>query len=138
MTNEQIVRLYEDSGLGITDLAEVFHMEPETVKLALVQGSAKFREEIKQDPSLFNDGDLQSATMTMTQLLVAEEPNVRFRAAKFIINEKLGRHNLKNVQQLNINVNLFNSQMKKAKEAINRSKGIIDVEGSVKPEGADN
>lgn len=128
MTNQQIVSLYEGSGLSLKELSEVFSMEEETIKLALVQGSSKYREELKKDPTLFNDGDLQSAVMTMTQLLTAEEEGVKFRAAKFIINEKMGRHNIKNVQQLNINVNLFNDKMKKAKLAADRAKGVIDVE----------
>jgi hypothetical protein len=134
MTNQQIVTLYENSGLSLEELSQVFSMEAETIKLALVQGSAKYREELKKDPALFNDGDLQSAVMTMTQLLTAEEAGVKFRAAKFIINEKMGRHNIKNVQQLNINVNLFNNQLKKAKEAINKSKGIVDVHSEVMEE----
>lgn len=131
VTNTQIVTLYEKSGLSITELAETFNMEEETIKLALVGGSAVYREQLKSDPSLFNDHDLQSAVITMSSLLTAEQENVKFRAAKFIINEKLGRHNsLKNVQKLNINVNLIADQMKRAKEAASQTVNKpIDIEG---------
>lgn len=124
MTNQQIVKLYEDSNLAIEELASVFSIEPEAVKLALVNGSTKYRAELKKDPSLFTEADLDSAVMTMNQLLTAEQEGVRYRAAKFIINEKKGRHDIKNVKNLNLNVNIFNDQMRM--EKMKRAMAIVE------------
>lgn len=133
MTNNQIVALFENSQLGVGELAEVFGMEEESIRVALVQGSSKYREQLKKDPSTFSEGDYEAARMTMVQLLTAEEAGVKFRAAKFVINEKKGRHDTKNIQQLNINVNLFNEKYKKAKEAAARATGTaIDIESETK------
>lgn len=121
--NEQIVAMFESGDLTVEELATAFpELDIEAIKMVLAAGSSKFRAAMKKDKSLFSDEILDTAVGVMGQLLYAEEPTVRMRASKFIINEKMGRHDTKNIKNLNVNVNLINLQLAQARKAIEESK----------------
>lgn len=125
MTNEQIVVLYESSGLTIDELSQTFELPHEVIKIALASRSSKFHKDVKKDKTLFDESALDEAVMVMRQCLYAEESSTKIRAAKFIINEAKGRHDISNVKNLNgINLNLINIHYKQALEAKNKAKGI--------------
>jgi hypothetical protein len=139
MTNVAIVKLYEEDNLPVEDIALAYGLTKEQVELALAQGSVKFRAAVKKDPTLFSDSTFNIAAQTMEQALYAEHPdgtidyNTRVRAAKFIINEHKGRHDIKAVQGLNINVSNFNVQLKNAMEALVKGKQkVIDIPAEAK------
>lgn len=125
MTNEQIVTLYESSGLTIDELSQTFELPHEVIKIALASRSAKFHKDIKKDKTLFDESALDEAVIVMRQCLYAEESSTKIRAAKFIINEAKGRHDVANVKNLNgINLNLINIHYQQALAAKNKAKGI--------------
>jgi hypothetical protein len=85
-----------------------------------------------KDPQLFSEDDERTAVLVMGQLLNHENENIQFRSAKFIINERKGRHDRGNLKNLNINVNLINEQMKRVKEAKQRALSkVIDVPAEI-------
>lgn len=125
MNNHQIISLYEQ-GLEIETIAQLAQLEVETIKLLLISESSKYRKEVKEGKASFGDEDMEAAVSTMSSIMKhAENEGVRFRAAKFIYNEKLGRNNLNDLKNLNVNVNMINIQMEKAKEALRRGKEKI-------------
>src|SRR2546430_16252446 len=122
MTNTQIVELYERGDMSIEDIAKEFSLEVEAVKMTLISGSTKYRRALKEEKELFTKSDLEAASQIMSSLLYAENEAVRYRASRFIINEKCGRNDVKELQNVNLNVNLINMQLSKAREAIERGK----------------
>ena len=123
---DQIVTLYEVEGMSIEAIAESLGLEIESVKLALASSSPKYAKDNKE---LFSDSDLANASLVMNSLLYSELDAVKYRASKFIINEKLGRNdNLKLLRSnlTNISINNINIQLLKAKEAIKRGKAKIN------------
>jgi hypothetical protein len=135
MLNKQIVALYENDNLTIEQIAEATEMDKEAVELALMHGSVIFRKQAKKDPKLFSEDTFETAKMVMESLcLGAENEGVKLKAAKFIIDENLGRNNAAaNIKQTNIfgNITMFEDRLARAKEAKERAKAqpaeIIDV-----------
>lgn len=129
MTDQQIVTLYEVSNLSPDQIAESLNLEKEAVVLALAGRSSKYNKLARKDTALFNEQDEERAVMVMRNCLFAEDSNVQFRAAKFMINERKGRHDpLNGIKTLNITVHSINDQVKRAKQALEASKNtVIDV-----------
>ncbi len=133
MLNCQIVELYENSDLEPIAIAEALNLEEESVKMVLISNSSKFRKNSKKNSLLFTDDDFQMAKARMSQLIWSEKDNVSYKAAKFVLYENLGRNDIQTMKLLNVNVNLINTQMKQAKEAIEKGKNkIIDVPSEIK------
>lgn len=130
MTDQQIVTLYESSGLSVEEIADSLQMDKEVITLALAGNSAKFNKLAKKDNALFNEKDEERAVMVMRNCLYSEDPNTQFRAAKFMINERKGRHDvLGGIKSLKVNVYTINEQLKKGYQAIAASKEqVIDVQ----------
>lgn len=132
--NSQIITLYESDNMTIEDIAIGLQLEKEQVELALAQGSVKYRKDVKENPELFSKSTLELARMKMEECLQAETEDGRpdyhviYRASKFVINEAKGRHDIKAVQNLHINVGSLTMQVKNAKEALKRAKEkVIDI-----------
>lgn len=137
METGQLVQLYdENEEVTVEMLAQNFHLEVEAVKMALAASSKRFRKELKKDDEVFNDEEYNVAKSAMVNLVrYSEVDAVKFRAANFIINEKLGRNKLQNARNLqgmgNINiVNLHISQARKALEQSKKQNIVIDVESA--------
>ena len=126
----QCVALYSQ-GINVEDIGEELNLEKEAVKLVLTQHSPEYRSAIKKNSDTFTDQDYELAKEALKSCLWSEEDSTKFRAARFIINEIKGRNDvIKNLQQVNsINVLVINSQMRKAKAALEKSK-MIDIESS--------
>lgn len=132
MLNAQIKELYENGDMEPIQIAEVLQLDENSVKMVLLGSSTKFRKAAKENKGLFTDDDFTQAKQKMAGLLYSEHDNVSFRAAKFILNENMGRHDIRNVQNLNINVNILNEQILNAKKAIEKGKNkIIDVPSEI-------
>lgn len=136
MQHQQIVSCYEsDPGVTFEMLCEAFpQYEPEAIKLALAGGSVRYRAELKKaNKELFNEHEKEIAKMAMLGLLGSEKANVVFRAAQYVMNDFMGRHDVKNAQTVNIrNVISIDQRMKRAKQALDRGKDkemkVIDIE----------
>lgn len=129
---KQIVELYEASdGLSPEDIVSCCPgLELGAVKLALAQNSKVYREKVKNSEAKFTDDDFSLAHQVMVGLMASSEmDNVKFRAAKFVINENKGRHDVQALSGLNINMNQINVQLadiQRLKEkAMNK---VIDID----------
>ena len=124
MTTEQIIRLYEDDNISVEELAEAFpELNIEAIKIALANGSSKYRKAVVKDSQMFGEDTFEAAKTVMASLIYAEEPTIKYRAAKFILNENKGRHDLKDMKSNNLfgNVNLINIHLEKARKRIAES-----------------
>lgn len=129
--NHQLVQMYEQLKLNPAEIAEALGLDTGAVILALSSSSVQFRADRSKEQhgesvnsttlsktELFHIDDVREAASTITSLMkYSDEDNVRMRASKFIINESAGRHDVRAVNNLNINVNYINDQMKRAREA---------------------
>lgn len=132
MLNAQVKELYENGGMDTISIAEALSLDEHSVKMVLISSSHKFRTEAKKNKTLFTDSDLDLAKSKMVGLICSEHDNVAFRASKFIINENLGRNDIQQVKNMNINVNLLNDQLLNMKKAIQNGKEkIIEVPSEV-------
>ncbi len=136
----QCKELYETSGLSVSDIAVELDLEPEAVKTILIQNSQIFNKNLALDKETFTDVDYEAAKEAMKSCLYSEESAVVFRASQFIINEKKGRNDpVKSIKTAgNFNVLIINNQMKRAKEAIAKSKNkrVIDVTSTSEEQAA--
>jgi len=131
MTNTQIVSLYETSNISVEDIAENFELDTKAIKMVLLSGSPKYRRALKVKDETFDDSEVAYAKQVMTQLLDCDVENVKYRAAKYVIDESKGRNDIKNVQNTNINVNLIiNDQMKRALSAANNAINMKPLKAS--------
>lgn len=139
--NAQIVQMYEELDLSPGEIAETLEIDEQAVHLTLASNSVKFRKEkaiekagndssyAQVNADLFTKGDVDEAAAVIANLCkFSEDEHIQMRAANFIINEAKGRHDLKHIKNLNLNVTLINDQMKRAREAKERAKSkVIDV-----------
>lgn len=133
MNSDQIVALYEESGLSVEEISEAASLEIEAVKLALASKSKAFAKEYQKNEDIFSKDEFDAAKLIMGNLLYADNESVRFRAAKFIVNEKLGRNDIKELNNVSLNVTNINLQLKKAKEAIEKGRNkIIEISPNLK------
>jgi len=132
MLNVQIKELYDKSDMQPDQIAEALSVDEHSVKMVLMGSSSKFRNEVKKNPSLFTQDEFDMAKQRITSLVFAENENVAFRAAKFVINENKGRHDLQHVKNLNVNVTLLNDQLVNMKKAIEKGKAkVIDIPAEI-------
>jgi hypothetical protein len=125
--NQQIVTAFEDLGMSPEEIAEDQDLDVVAVKAILAQSSRRFRKAAAADETLnFSDTELKAANETILQLMQSsEDENIRFRAAKYIRDDKKGRLDaVSKMNGMNVNVLMFNDHMKKALEAVERSRQI--------------
>jgi hypothetical protein len=133
--NQQIISAYEDLGMTPDEIAQDQDLDVAAVKSVLIQFSTAFRKDVKKDDALdFTEDQVRRATDVILHLAqYSEDENIRFRAARYIRDDKKGRLDvIKSMTGLNINVLTINEQMKRAIDAVNKSKGIIDVDTQTK------
>lgn len=131
--NLQVVSLYEESGLDPEQIAEALDLEVSAVKFCLTAHSVSYRkmlnsQEKQELPGDFLDEDFSNAANAIKELIFSEDDHIRYRAAKFIYNEKKGRNDLKEINSVNFNVHLINEQMRKAIEAKARAKELTTID----------
>lgn len=150
-SNEQIIQAYEFESLTVDEIADALGYDVTAVKATLMQFSAQFREDIKAEPALdFTTNEQEEAKNAMIRLMrTSEDENLVARLAMKIRDDGKGRLDIGNklLKGLNINVNLMNLQLAKAREAKERGKLLnkpkpapaepieeaIEVEGELQP-----
>jgi hypothetical protein len=122
--NAQIVHAFETLGLGIGEICTLLGHESEAVKLVLATHSKVYRdmhkpssENVLPANELFTADDAKAAAGIISNLLYADSESVRLRAARYVVDEHKGRHDVDKFKGLNINVAFFNERLKKAREA---------------------
>ena len=132
--DEQIKSLFELSSLKDFEIAESLGIEVEAVRHSLACNSVVFRQQLKKDDVLFTKNDAELAAQVIRNLLHSDCDNVKLKAAKYTIDEQKGRNDVRNVQtNLNININLLNDSIRKAKAALGRTrelKRVVDVDST--------
>ena len=137
--NEQIVTAFEVNGLEPEQIADAFGLDVLAVKSVLLQNSSIYRKDSKKDERLqFTEGEAEEMKTIILNIAryTEDDPNLQFKAAKFILEDKKGRLDAqatgKQMNQFNFNVLRFEEQMKKALEARERTeRKAIDVTSSV-------
>lgn len=144
--SQQIVTAYEDLGMTIDEIAAQGLGEPVAIKAVLLQWSQKYREDTKTNKSCdFTDEDHdQVLAVIRNAAMYAEDEHLRFRAAKYIRDDKKGRLDLnRGFKNLNISLQTFTVHLERANKIIARRENqtaapqtpsqVIDVDMSVKP-----
>lgn len=143
----EIKTRYEDLEMSVQDIADDMGLDADAVRMSLAQTSCAYRVELKQgkveEKNFFENAVAKRAAETMEQLLDSPEESVKFRAAKFIMDEYKGRNDaavkgLRNMQQLGIGVLQLNEALRRSREQLAKSRmngGVIDV-GEVKAASA--
>ena len=129
--NTQIVTAFEDLGMTPEEIAAQEDLDVAVIKSTLAQFSSLYRKACKKDDSLnFTDDELARANGVISNLMqYAEDEKVQLRAAIYLRDDKKGRLDaVREMAGLNFNVLSMQSAMEKAMRAMNRAKGIIDVE----------
>lgn len=125
--DKEIITRYEDLSMSVEEIAGDLELESDAVRLSLTQHSATYRGMVRSggacgsaEPSVFNELIANRAARVMEQLLDSDEDQVRFRAARFVIDEHKGRNDaavrgLKAAQALGVSVLQINEAVKKAR-----------------------
>lgn len=128
LTNNQMISLFEDSDIGVEDIAEQFDCEVESVKMALASGSSKYREMVKKGDETFGEDTLEAAKRAIGYLIEDSDcDSVKLKAAIYVVDESKGRHTVQNFTKNVFNVNMINDQMRRANEAIRAVKDKINI-----------
>ena len=129
--NQSIITAFEDLGMTPEEISADQEYDIAAVKAALMQGSSKFRKLCGKDEECgFSPSEEKRALEVIAQIAqFSEDDNCRLRAAIYIRQDKRGRLDaVKQMAGLNINVISMNEQMQKALKAINKSKGVVDIQ----------
>lgn len=131
MKEAQLVSLYEQ-GLEVEEISQAFpELAVESIKMALTAGSAKYRQKLEEGKENFSEADKLAACKAMRSLLGAEKESVVFHAAKYIIDDKAGRHstitNLRNAMG-GVSVTVLNLHLTRAQEAIKKARGEVQIQ----------
>lgn len=127
MTGEvaQIVKSYENLHLSLEDIAKDSGFPVDEIKSVLLQYSVLYRKEMKAGNNFkdYTDEEALAAKHAIVSIMQStDDDNLKFRAAKLIRDDKLGRKDIaKNMKGLNVNVFLFNEQMKRARISSERT-----------------
>jgi hypothetical protein len=126
MTGEQesIRVAYETLSMTPDEIAEDRGLEVASVKASLMATSGQYRKDCGQEPVEedrlnFSDADLADVNDVILQTAkYAEDPNLRFKAATYIRDDKKGRKEVvKQMGNQSFNILVFNEQMAKLREA---------------------
>lgn len=134
MTSKRIVKGYEEYNLSIEDLCLEHNLEPESMKVLLMQYSPKYRSEIGngvedvvevEDPLNFNKQEQMLAKEALLRIMKdseAENPILVASIAKYVRNDAKGRlDGVHALAGLNLNVNVFNTAIQNAKASRERT-----------------
>ena len=121
---QQLVSCYETLGMSPEQIADSLELDLTAVKAGLLQFSSRYREEAKENKDLdFSDSELAIANKTLIDLMqYSEDDNLRARVARYVRDDKKGRHDVAvvNAKQLgaglNINVTLLQQHLTKVEQ----------------------
>ena len=143
-----IVQMFEELEMSPNEIALDLDYEEAAVKLILASKSKKYREscfdprtkELKEvshstlqgDSFLFTADDKELAKSAILELASnSDNDGVRLKASKTIIDEYLGRNNKATLRDLQININVLNETIIKAKRAKEAARNkVIDISPS--------
>lgn len=120
---KQILTAYE-GGLSPEEIAWDLGLEVETVKLSLGQTSVRYRKLLKEAEAGNKEIVSQTEGQEMLSIIMGiardqqlENPSVALKAARFVLEESLGRNHRKvnEVGNGGININIFNDNLAKAR-----------------------
>ena len=111
------------------DIASEQELDIAAVKAILLQNSSMFRKASGKDPSLdFSEDELIRSNQVISQLAqYAEDEHLRAKCAMYIRDDKKGRRDV--AKQMagigTMHALMFNEQMKKALQAVDRAKQAV-------------
>ena len=120
---KQILTAYE-GGLTPEEIAWDLGLEVETVKLSLSQTSVRYRKLLKEAEagnkeivSKDEGQEMLGILMRIARDQELENPGVSFKAAKYVLEESMGRNHrrVNEVGNGGININIFNDNLAKAR-----------------------
>lgn len=133
--DKEIQTRYEELGMAIAEIAMDLGYDEDAVRLSLTQNSASYRNTLRvgdeREVQIFNQLIEGRAARVMEQLLDSDDDQVRYRAAKFVIDERKGRNDaavkgLKAAQNLGLGVLQLNEALRKA-----RASRLLAASGSI-------
>lgn len=107
------------------EIATALDYEESSVKLVLASASTVYRQRHAKGSAeeTFSVNEYDLARRTMSELLeTAENEAVKYRCAKYIIDETKGRNNINPLAGVQVNINVLNETVKRAREAIQLAK----------------
>lgn len=120
-SEEQLAALYE-SGMSVEELSQAFGYEPTAIKVTLERTSKLFRERVADSSEVFSKDEYDTARQVLARLMVTSDSDqVKFRAAKLVMFEKLGRNDQKGLRSVNLNINVLNQHIREVEEAEKRA-----------------
>jgi uncharacterized protein (DUF1778 family) len=129
--NQQIVTAYEVNGMTPEQIAETEGYDVTSVKSILMQFSSVYRRAMKEgtEDGFTEDEELRARQVIAQLAQYAEDDHLRFRASRYIRDDKKGRLDVaKKTRGLNINVLMINAEIQKATQAIENAKNrTIDL-----------
>lgn len=144
---KQILTAYE-GGLTPEEIAWDLGLEVETVKLSLGQTSVKYRKILKEAEagnkeivSKDEGQEMLAILMRIARDQELENPGVSFKAAKYVLEESMGRNHRRvhEVGNGGININIFNDNLAKARNralVLKAKAGLIEDKAETKIEEA--
>jgi hypothetical protein len=128
----QLKIAYEELGMSPEEIAEDRGLELASVKAALMQSSSVYRRACGQEDSEeaklnFSDADLDQVNAVIRNIaLYAEDPNLQFKAATYIRDDKKGRKDVvKQMGGSQFNILMFNEQMQKIRGVADAAKRVL-------------
>lgn len=126
-----ILKQYDEHNMSIEDIvAEADgEYEVESVKAVLAQYSAKYRAAVRGNEKSIEDfsqdeGDMAKQAIASI-MMSTDDDYLKFRTAKYIRDDKKGRLDVDKMGKLNIDIMTFNIHIKQAKQARERTMGMI-------------
>lgn len=126
-SSEQIVTAFEVNKMTPEEIAADFDCEVAAVKSILMQSSSFYRQACKTDDNLtFTDDEERMARQAIANIVrYTDDEHLRLRAAIYIRDDKKGRLDVVQASKgLNINLIAVNEQMRRAMEAVAKSKAL--------------
>lgn len=133
--NQQIITLYDESGLSVEEIAQELDYEVVAVKAILssyseVYKSRNRKDTLTQEEEITDDEKAELLRRMKSIALYSEDENVAARLCRYLYDEKKGRNNIQtigagirglNVTVINQTISLANNAIKKALKSSNDS-----------------
>jgi hypothetical protein len=132
MTNssQEVINMYDILNMSVEEICLDTSYEPAAVKSVLLSGSSKYRASLKKEREDITKEELSEAYEVVKQYMrCSENDKIRFKAALRVIDEAKGRlDKVEEVKNSKINILVFNQNILKAREAMEKGITTIDLE----------